>query len=135
MQLVVMLYEQAIQDLREAARAIEQNNIELRTNKINHAILVLAHLQSGLDFSKGGKVSQDLNHFYDVLRQNLMQVQFKPTEKGIAYQITDLLSVREAWTEVERVEKTSATTGVGTGMAPSDPNDPEADPVTGHWNG
>jgi flagellar secretion chaperone FliS len=108
-QLVVLLYERAVQDLREAAQAIEEENIEVRTNSINNAILILACLQSGLDLENGGKAAKDLNHFYDVLRQNLIQVQFNPSELGIKHQITDLLTVREAWTEVERAEKPSIT--------------------------
>ena len=38
--LVVLLYEQIVRDLTQAAQAIEQNDIELRTRCINHAILV-----------------------------------------------------------------------------------------------
>lgn len=56
--LVVLLYEQMIQDLTQAAQAIEQNDIELRTKRINHAILVIGHLQSPLDFANGGKVAR-----------------------------------------------------------------------------
>ncbi len=66
--LVVLLYDQLIQDLIRAAHAIEQNDIELRTKMLNHAILVIAHLQSPLDFAKGGKVAQDLNYFVQSLQ-------------------------------------------------------------------
>ncbi len=59
--LVVRLYEQMIEDLRQVANAIEQNDIERRSNRIKHALLVIAHLQSTLDFAQGGKVAQDLN--------------------------------------------------------------------------
>ena len=143
--LVVLLYEQMIQDLRQAAQAIEQNDIELRTNHINHAILVIAYLQSGLDFATGGKVAQDLNDFYDLLRQNLVQVQFHPSQAGIGQQITDLLEVRGAWTEVEQAEKSSVATTVATvvatsvtttaGTAPSDAVSSESDPVRVTWKG
>jgi flagellar secretion chaperone FliS len=135
--LVVLLYEQMIQDLRQAAQAIEQNDIELRTNHINHAILVIAYLQSGLDFATGGKVAQDLSDFYDILRQNLVQVQFHPSQAGIGQQITDLLEVREAWTEVERAEQSSVTIeGTTTPSAvPSGTESPESDPVRVTWKG
>ena len=103
--LVVLLYEQLVQDLHQALDALEKNDIEMRTRRINHAILVIGHLQSPLDFANGGKVAQDLNKFYDVLRQNLMQVQFHPSKSGICQQITDVLTLREAWVEVERAEK------------------------------
>ena len=92
--LVVLLYEQIIQDLIHAAQAFEQNEIELRTKYINHAILVIGHLQSPLDFANGGKVAEDLDRFYNVLRQNLVQVQFYPSKAGLGQLITDLLAVR-----------------------------------------
>jgi flagellar secretion chaperone FliS len=107
--LVVLICEQLIEDLRQAVRALEQNDIERRTNQINHAILVIGHLQSGLDFDRGGKVAHDLDHFYNVMRQNLVQVQFSPSEAGLTQQITDLLGIREAWLEVERAENVAST--------------------------
>jgi flagellar protein FliS len=135
--LVVLLYEQLVQDLRHALQAIEQNDIELRTKRINHAILVIGHLQSPLDFANGGKVAQDLNHFYNVLRQNLVQVQFHPSRAGLSQQITDLLAVREAWTEVERAETSSAATAVATssGMFPPGADDSEPDRARMDWKG
>jgi flagellar secretion chaperone FliS len=105
--LVVRLYEQIIEDLRQAAIALEQNAIERRTKHIGHAILVIGHLQSPLDFAKGGKVAKDLEHFYNVLRQNLVQVQFYPSKRALTQQITDLLAVREAWIQVERAQRPS----------------------------
>jgi flagellar protein FliS len=109
--LVVRLYEQAIEDLRQAAIALEQKDIERRSDRIKHALLVVGHLQSSLDFENGGKVSQHLNQFYDGLRQNLVWVQFHPSKPALTQQITDLLAVREAWIEVERKERMPNATG------------------------
>jgi flagellar secretion chaperone FliS len=105
--LVVLLYHQIIQELTQAAQTIEQSDIELRTKLLNHVILVIGHLQSPLDFENGGKVAQDLDHFYNVLRQNVVQVQFFPSQAGIRQLIADVLAVREAWIEVERAESSS----------------------------
>jgi flagellar protein FliS len=138
-QLVVRLYEQLIEDLRQAAMAIERNEIERRTKRINHAILVIGHLQSPLDFANGGKVAQDLDHFYNVVRQNLVQVQFHPSKLVICQLITDLLAVREAWIEVERAENPSVTTAVVTTAASMVPfgADPDSDSDRMHadWQG
>jgi len=101
-QLVIRLYEQIIEDLRQAINAIQQSQVELRTNKVNHALLVIAHLQSRLNFEAGGKPARDLNHFYNVLRYNLMQAQLSASKEILAQQITDLLEVRAAWLEVDR---------------------------------
>jgi len=135
--LVVLLYEQLVQDLRQALQAIEQNDIEVRTKRINHAILVIGHLQSPLDFANGGKVAQDLDHFYNALRQNLVQVQFHPSQAELSQQITDLLAVREAWTDVERAEKSLVATTVTTtsSTVPSGAESIESDPVRVTWKG
>jgi flagellar biosynthetic protein FliS len=138
--LVVLLYEQIIRDLSQAAQAIEQNDIELRTKYVNHAILVVGYLQSPLDFANGGKVAKDLDYFYNALRQNLMHVQFFPTKDGTNQLITDLLAVREAWIEVERAE-TQLITRVLTAPAssPTAPSPvsivPDPYPARTKWQG
>lgn len=136
--LVVLLYEQIIRDLTQAALAFEQNDIESRTKCINHAILVVAYLQSPLDFGNGGKVAKDLDQFYNALRQNLMQVQFFPSKIGMNQLITDALAVREAWTEVERAETALITRSVPTpSVAAASPISSAADvsPVRTKWQG
>jgi flagellar protein FliS len=107
--LVVRLYEQMIEDMRHVAIAIEQKDIQLRSDRIKHVLVVIAHLQSSLDFERGGKVAQDLNQFYDALRQNVVYVQFHPSKRAASQVITDLLAVREAWIQVEHNEYPTAT--------------------------
>ena len=74
--LIVLLYEQMIEDLRQAINAIERDHIELRTNKINHAILVIANLKSSLN-KQAGQVALNLERFYTQLRLNLVKAQFQ----------------------------------------------------------
>jgi flagellar protein FliS len=102
--LVVLLYEQAIQDLRQAAQAMEENNIELRTNRINHALEVISRLQVTLDMERGGPVARNLLVFYETLRANLWKAQIYRSKETLLQQITDLLTLREAWAEVDRAE-------------------------------
>jgi flagellar protein FliS len=104
LRLVVLLYEQIIQDLRQASLAIDQNNIETRTKRINHALDVICLLQATLNLERGGQVAQNLVRFYDAVRANLCEAQFQASKEILARQITDLLTVREAWQQVERAE-------------------------------
>jgi flagellar protein FliS len=104
LRLVVLLYEQIIQDLRQASLAIDQNNIELRTNRINHALDVICLLQATLNLDRGGQVARNLVRFYDTIRANLCEAQFQASKEILARQVTDLLTVREAWEQVERLE-------------------------------
>lgn len=107
--LIVLLYEQAIQDLRQAAQAMEENNIEVRTNRINHALEVIARLQVTLDMERGGQVARNLLAFYEALRANLWKAQLYVSKETLFQQITDLLTLREAWSEVDRVESAKST--------------------------
>ena len=45
-QLVILLYEQAIEDLRRAVLALEKGDIEARTCSLNHALMVIGQLQA-----------------------------------------------------------------------------------------
>lgn len=109
--LVVRLYEQMIEDMRQVALAIEANDIPRRSERIKHVILVIGHLQSTLDRAQGGKVARDLDKFYDALRQNMLYVQFHPTQRAATQVITDLLAVREAWIQVELAQYPSTPCG------------------------
>ncbi len=136
--LVVRLYEQMIEDLRQVDIAIEQNDIQRRSNRIKHAILVLGHLQSSLDFAHGGKVAENLDNFYNVLRQNLLQVQFFPSKRALAQQITDLRVLREAWVKVEQAEKPSGPASAIKATLPrfsSTASEPQSDRVHLDWQG
>ena len=130
--LVIALYEQAIADVRRALAAMESGNIELRTQEISHALLVIGHLQSTLDLEAGGDVGGNLDRFYSVLRAGLMEAQLRQDPELLQRQLELLLSVREAWLSLDAqgLQHDSGTTPV--------PEDYEEDNSTvassGHWS-
>lgn len=107
--LVICLYEQAIEDLREAVVALEKGDIELRTRKINHAITVIGQLQGSLDMERGGEVARNLERFYGVIRARLVEGQLKQSSRILEQQISQLVLVYEAWLEVERATETGSS--------------------------
>jgi flagellar protein FliS len=100
--LVTLLYEQAIEDIRRAIDAQNKNDIEARTRHINHAILVIGHLEATLDKEQGGKVAENLQLFYQQLRSGLVNAQCKQSISLLEQQIFFLTQIHEAWCEVER---------------------------------
>jgi len=135
-ELVIRLYEKMVDDLRQVSEAIENNDIKRRTDRIKHAILIVGHLQSSLDFENGGKVAWDLEIFYKTLRFRLLHLQFHPSKPAVAQLTTDLLTLREAWIQVERAENPrAAATGTAEGAAPYVPADDGTEPVRGEWQG
>src|SRR5579871_5998965 len=107
--LVILLYEQLLEDLRLALAAQAQRDIERRTREINHAIVVIGHLQATLDQEQGGKVARNLEQFYEQLRCGLVEAQCKQSAQLLEQQISYVMVVYEAWRAVERATTTEAT--------------------------
>jgi flagellar protein FliS len=123
--LVILLYEQAIEDLRRAMSAQTKGDIEGRTREINHAIQVVGHLQATLDKERGGKVAEILERFYEQVRCGMMQAQCQQSVSALELQIAHLLQVHDAWCEVERAMISSLT-----------PETDKAEPQSrGDWKG
>jgi len=102
LRLVVLLYEQAIEDLRRALAAQRRGEVEVRTRDINHAILVIGHLQTSLDQTQGGEVATNLRNFYAMVRAGLVEAQCRQSESLLDHQISHLLTVHDAWCRAER---------------------------------
>lgn len=134
-QLAIRLYEQLIDDLRRVSAAIENNDIRMRTDRIRHAILVVGHLQSSLDFAQGERVAKNLDTFYNDLRQRIVVVQFNPSKRGVGSLVTDLLAVREAWIEVDRVESSKRSVARSPDMSGSPFGDTDSDQLQVDWQG
>jgi flagellar secretion chaperone FliS len=130
--LVVLLYEQLIQDLSQAAKAMEQNNVEYRTNRINHALDILCVLEGTLNFERGGQVARNLEGFYKTLRANLWKAQLHMSKETLIRQITDLFALREAWAEVDRAESAGSVPKV-TPMRAAAPDDSSDQLVPVSW--
>lgn len=124
---VVLLYEQMVEDLRRALRAIDENQVEERTNAINHAMVVVSHLQNSLNFAIGGDVAPNLERFYTMVRGRLLEAQFQASKEILNEQIAILLDLRDAWIEVDRA--------TGGRAAANEPAAPSAETPTGHSPG
>lgn len=71
-QLIAMLFRGALESLAIAKGAIERNQIELRTEKLNKTIDILVNLRAALDEEKGGDLSRNLAQLYEYMTQQLI---------------------------------------------------------------
>lgn len=98
-----MTYDIIISDLERAKEAIGSGNIEKRTAEIRHALMALEHLQGSLNFAEGGDCAKNLDSLYSLLRGKLLEAQIKVSAELLDQQISLLLSVRDAWQQVEQM--------------------------------
>lgn len=99
--LTILLYDRLMADIRQASAAMKSCDIEKRCELLNHAFLVIAHLEAGLDLERGGDTAASLAKFYACLRSKLIEAQVKLSPQLLEEQIELILTVRQAWQKVE----------------------------------
>ena len=133
--LVILLYEQLVQDLRRALTALDSGTVETRTFELGHALEVVGQLQGRLDMQAGGEVAHNLDRFYSALSAGILDAQVKCSKPRLDGLIDDVLSVREAWLEVERkmLEATPVTEPAAVRTGRSEEGQPSSSGRK--WNG
>lgn len=99
---VVLLYDRLAQDIHAAIAAMKSNDLEARSSRINHALLILQQLQGNLDFAAGGAAARQLDTFYSHIRGKLLEAQIRQSPELMLAQAQAIAQVRDSWATVER---------------------------------
>lgn len=99
--IVVQAYDQIINSLNRAIRAMEARNIEQKTDHLNHALTLIAYLQAGLDFEQGGEVAKAIERFYNVERTEILKASLEYSTEILRGAVERFISMREAWQKVD----------------------------------
>jgi flagellar protein FliS len=95
--LVVALYEGALDATQQAAKALRAGDIPVRTKAINKAIAILTELLVSLDHKKGGEISQNLKRLYSYMQVQLLTAHARKLPAPID-EVSSLLStLLEGW--------------------------------------
>jgi flagellar protein FliS len=95
--LMIVLFDTLAGDLRRAAVAIRNKDIEKRCKELNHAALVVGQLESWLDMKNGGEPARNLSRFYAYLRAKMLEASMKQSAEVLDAQIVTILQVRSTW--------------------------------------
>lgn len=99
--LLIALYDTLAGNLSRAAEAQRKDDIQKRCQEINHALLVIAHLEDWVDREGGGELAQKLIHFYSGLRTLLFEAQAKQSAEMLEQQMNVILAIRGTWQDLE----------------------------------
>ncbi len=99
--LVLSLYDTILRDFRRALEAINRGNVETRVFELNHSLVVIAHLQSVLDFERGADAAKQFNNFYEVTRGLILSVNVEANRDTLQKLIEMYSSMRQAWQQAE----------------------------------
>lgn len=102
-QILIMLYAGAINFVRQAAQAIEQNDRHMKAEKISKTLAIISELSGTLDFETGGEIADNLDALYSFMIRELTTANLRNDAKRLHVVETLLVSLRETW--VEAIEK------------------------------
>jgi flagellar protein FliS len=72
-QLLIMLYESAIQNVKKATVAIEKKDVPSKGTAIGKAHDIINELMNTLDFEVGGNIARDLERLYAFMTEQLVK--------------------------------------------------------------
>jgi len=97
---VLMLYDGAMRFLKEAAAAINNNNIMAKVRLIEKAERIIDYLQSCLDTDRGGEIAESLHRLYDYVLVGLAKANLYNDVSKLEEIMKLLGTVREGWAVV-----------------------------------
>lgn len=99
-QLVVLLYDAALQSIELSRRAIDTNNLPDKGRFLGRAISIVGELDSVLDYEQGGNIAKSLHRLYDYILAELIEANAKNMSRKLDGPTRCLTTLREAWREV-----------------------------------
>ena len=99
--LVIVLLDRLIADLQRAAVALRKDDIETRCRQFNHALLVLAQLESWLDMERPSEPAKLIALFYAQTRAVMMDAGVQKSPAVLEKQIASIVHVRSAWQQLD----------------------------------
>jgi flagellar protein FliS len=106
--LVVALYEGALDSTRQAESAVRGRDIPGRTKAINKAISILTELLVSLDSERGGEIAQNLSRLYCYMQQRLLTAHIKQATEPLVEVSNLLTTLLEGWREASKAQTGSS---------------------------
>ena len=103
--LVVLLYEAAVKNLKNAESLIDEenkikpSNMEKLGKFLQKAQAIITELQVSLDMEKGGEIAKNLMSLYIYFNQELISVNIKHDKTKLEYIEQQMSELLKAWKE------------------------------------
>lgn len=101
-QLVVILYEDLLRELRLGALAIEAGDHSAKNARLTKGVALLFALEAGLDFGRGAGVADTLSRFYRGCRDAVMRASVENNAGLVREVVTNVGEIAESWKAIGR---------------------------------
>ena len=97
LEMVIALYEGALEAIRGARRCLAENDIWGRAKAISKAVAVLTELLVSLDHQQGGEISANLKRLYSYLQRRLLEAHAKRADEPLQEAERLLSTMLDGW--------------------------------------
>ena len=99
-QLMLMLFDGAIEAMSFTIGAIENNNFELRSKQNSRSITIINGMRECLDMETGGELADNLYSLYQYMTKELFKASYKNDADTIKNIQTMLKDIRGSWEKI-----------------------------------
>ncbi len=99
--MLIALYDTLAGDLRRAAEAQRENDMERRCREARHALRVIGYLEDRVSRGTEGELARELTKFYSSLRSKLIEAAVRKSAEMLEQMMTDVLKLRGHWQQIE----------------------------------
>lgn len=99
-QIVVLLYDAAIQSIELARIGIESSNPREKGRFLGRAISIIGELNSALDFEQGGEIARSLHRLYEYMLSELLTANARNDARRLNGPLRCMTTLREGWREI-----------------------------------
>jgi flagellar protein FliS len=115
-QILIMLYEAAIRNIKKAMNCIDQKDIAGKGQAIVKAHDIVNELMNTLNFEVGGQVARDLERLYGYMSEQLLKANLNNSKEPLEGVLKNMETLLEGWkVAVLEFQKAQAK-----GMSPAD---------------
>ncbi|MCB9094629.1 MAG: flagellar export chaperone FliS [Halobacteriovoraceae bacterium] len=106
-QVLLMLYQTAINCTKKAIEAIENNDLTKKGENIGKLQDIIIELSNSLDFEVGGDIAKELNALYDYILHSSTKANINIDKAPLEGVLSVLKTLYGGWTEAIKSLKTS----------------------------
>jgi len=108
-QILLMLYEAAIQHVKKAIYCIDKNDMSNKGKSIVKAHDIINELSNTLDFDVGGEIAINLERLYNFIIDRLIKGNIENSKEHLNAVVKVLENLYEGWkTAIEQINKGEA---------------------------
>ncbi|EOZ4637362.1 flagellar export chaperone FliS [Enterobacter cloacae] len=105
-QLIVLLYDGAINAMKRAEIYFQSGNIARRGEMLSRAINIIDNgLRAGLNHEKGGQIATELESLYEYISRTLLEANLNKSGEKLPHLIALMTEMSETWQAIAPQQK------------------------------